>query len=533
MRAPFASLLTLLAVATPVTLATPIFLATPAWADEETLTVATGGAFTSMDPHYHNLGPNNSVANYVFEPLVKFDAQFHPTPGLAASWRAVDANTWEFKLQPDAKFQDGTPFTADDVVFTFGRIPQVLNSPSSFTFATKPVVRFDIPDPHTIRMTTAEPAPLFPLIVIAPMIVSRKNGEGATTADYNSGRATIGTGPYKLVSAALGDRVIFKRNDNWWGGKAAYANVVYRMIPNDAARSASLQAGDVDVIDQVPTRDVASLRTNPKLEILSAPGQRLIYLYVDYREQSPGITDLDGKPIPNPQRDLRVRRALSLAINRAGIRDRIMDGFSAPTGQLMPEGASGYDPAIQPDAYDLDTAKKLLAAAGYPNGFAITLQGPNDRYVNDRSIVEAIAQMWTRAGLKVTVDTKPASMFFAAASRDELGIDLTGWSSDTGEASSNLITLVASSNPAKGRGAVLRPSHYANPKADEIIERAIATLDVTAREALYRDATKIGADDMAFIPIHHQVNVWATRKGVPFHPRMVEGIRPQNFLPGQ
>ena len=199
----------------------------------------------------------------------------------------------------------------------------------------------------------------------------------------------------------------------------------------------------------------------------------------------------------------------------------------------MPEGASGYDPSIKPDPYDLDTAKKLLADAGYPHGFAITLQGPNDRYVNDRAIVEAIAQMWTRLGLKVTVDTKPASMFFAAAARDELGLDLTGWASDTGEASSNLVQIVASSNPAKGRGAVLRPSHYANPKADDVIERAIATLDETAREALYRDAAKLAAEDVAFIPIHHQVNVYAIRKGVPFHPRMTEGIRPQNFMPGK
>ena len=520
MRIWFASLLTLIA------------LGTTAMA-EDTLTVATGGAFTSIDPHYHNLGPNNSIANFVFEPLVKFDSQFHPVPGLAASWRAIDANTWEFKLQPDAKFHDGTPFTADDVAFTFGRIPQVLNSPSSFAFATKPVVKFDILDPHTIRMTTAVPAPLFPLIVTAPMIVSRKYGEGATTADYNSGKAAIGTGPYKLVAAALGDRVTFKRNDNWWDGKSPYETVIYRMIPNDASRSAALQAGDVDVIDQVPTRDVASLRTNPKLAILSAPGQRLIYLYVDYREQSPGVTDLEGKPIPNPMLDVRVRRALSIAINRNGIRDRIMDGFSAPTAQLMPEGASGYDATIKPDAYDTEGAKKLLAEAGYPHGFAITLQGPNDRYINDRSIVEAIAQMWTRAGLKVTVDTKPASMFFAAAARDELGISLTGWASDTGEASSNLITILASSNPAKGRGAVLRPSHYANPKVDEWVERAIATPDETAREALYREVTRIGTDDEAFIAIHHQVNVYAMRQGLPFHPRMTEGIRPQNFLPGR
>ena len=292
-----------------------------------------------------------------------------------------------------------------------------------------------------------------------------------------------------------------------------------------------------------PLPEAKFLKLSSFLDPKSAPGQRdgnLEYPYVEGLRLDEAMNELAfiatgiyGKPIPNPLRDVRVRRALSLAINRNAIRDRIMDGFSAPTGQLMPEGANGYDPGLKPDDFDTAQAKKLLAEAGYPQGFAITLSGPNDRYVNDRAIVEAIAQMWTRAGLKVTVNTMPSSMFFGTIARDEFGIHLIGWSSDTGEASSNLVSIIASSNPAKGRGAVLRGSHYANPRADEIIERAIATTDETTREALYREATRIGAEDVAFIPLHHQVNVYAIRKGVSFHPRMIEGIRPQNFMPGQ
>jgi peptide/nickel transport system substrate-binding protein len=282
----------------------------------------------------------------------------------------------------------------------------------------------------------------------------------------------------------------------------------------------------------VPTRDVAQLRQDPKLTVLAFPGQRLIYLSVDsQREQTPFVTDLAGKPIPNPLRDVRVRKALSLAINREGIKDRIMDGLSSPTGQLMPAGASGYDPSIKPDPYDLPQAKKLLAEAGYPNGFAMTLHGPNDRYVNDSSIAEAIAQGWTRIGIKTTVDTMPSSMYFSRAAKAEFSIRLSGWASDTGEGGNNLLQIVASVNPDKGRGAVPDPSHYANAHLDELIEKAVATIDPEERERLYVDAVHQAMADEPFIPLHQQVNVFALRKGLVMRERMQEGIRAWEVTP--
>jgi peptide/nickel transport system substrate-binding protein len=309
--------------------------------------------------------------------------------------------------------------------------------------------------------------------------------------------------------------------------------VNYRLIANDASRNAALQSGDIDVMDQVPTRDVADLRKNPKLSIIAAPGQRLIYLNVDsQREQTPFATDLAGKVLAaNPLRDVRVRKALSLAINRDGIRDRIMDGFAAPTGQLMPAGAVGYVPGIKPDPYDPSAAKKLLAEAGFPDGFGLTLQGPNDRYVNDSKIAEAIAQFWTRVGVKTIVDTMPSATYFSRSARAEFSIRLAGWGSDTGEASSNLIQIVASSNPDKGRGAVFDPSHYANPKIDALIEQAVATIDPVEREARYMAATEAAMPDMPFIPLHHQVNIWGLRKGLAMRPRMQEGIRAWEIEP--
>lgn len=515
MRALFAVLLAALAFTAPARA-------------ETLLRVGAGGAFSSLDPHYHNLSPNNVLAEYIFSPLVAFDGEFRPTPGLAESWRAVDDRTWEFKLRPGVLFHDGSPFTAEDVAFTFARVPKVLNSPASFTYATKPVTRLEILDPLTIRMHTAEPQPLLPVLLGQLWITSRKHGEGAQTSDYNSGKAAIGTGPYKLESVALGDRLMLRRNETWFGPRPAWDRVDYRVIANSSSRTAALQAGDVDIIEQVGTRDVASLRARPGIKVEAAPGQRLIYIATDAtREQTPFATDAAGKPLAaNPLRDPRVRRALSLAINREGIRTQIMDGFSAPTGQLMPLGAAGYDASLKPDPYDLAGAKRLLAEAGFPNGFALTLNGPNDRYVNDRSIVEAIAQMWTRAGVRTTVATVPANVFFPAATvRDEYSIYLTGWASSTGEASTSVVEILASSNPAKGRGAVFRPSKYINPAVDELVERSIATFDPEAREALYQEATRVAMAETAYIPIHHQVNIWAMRPGYALRTRMQEGIR--------
>ena len=209
-----------------------------------------------------------------------------------------------------------------------------------------------------------------------------------------------------------------------------------------------------------------------------------------------------------------------------------MDGFSAPTGQLMPEGASSYDPSIKPDPYcDPAQAKKLLADAGFPNGFGLTLHGPNDRYVNDSKIAEAIAQMWTRIGVKTAVDTMPSTTYFSRAIRFEFSIRVSGWASDTGEDSSNLVQLVASSNPDKGRGAIFDPTHYANAAVDAVIERALATLDGGQREALYRQAQQMAMPDLPIIPLHHQVNVWAIRNGLVFHQRMQEGIRAWDIAP--
>jgi len=502
---------------------------TPAFAQDtpKVLNVGTGGAFTSIDPHYHNLTPNNVIAYHLFSRLATLDGQYKPQPDLALSWMPINDTTWEFKLRPGVTFSDGTPFTADDVVFTFERIPKVVNSPASFTPSVKPVKTIEVVDPLTIRMHTFQPEPLLPTFLAQANIISRKHGQNAVTADYNSGKAAIGTGPYIMESVLLGDKIVFRRNEKYYGERPFWETVNYRLIANGASRTAALQSGDVDIIDQVSTRDVGLLQKDPKLVTVSPAGQRLIYLYLDTeRETTPFALDNAGKPLPkNPMKDLRVRKAMSHAINREGLRAQIMDGFAAPTGQLMPQGAGGYTADLKPDAYDLNLAKKLLAEAGYPQGFQITLHGPNDRYVNDRQLVEAIAQMWTRAGIKTAVNTMPASMFFSEGGRDVFSVNLTGWASDTGEASSSLVQIVASINIEKGRGAQPKPSHFARADIDRVVEASLATFDPAARERLYVEATKMAIAEQAFIPLHHQVNLWAMKKNYALLPRMQEGIR--------
>jgi peptide/nickel transport system substrate-binding protein len=497
------------------------------------LSIAVSGAVTSLDPHFHDLSPNSALGEHFFDPLVRTDDTGHPIPGLALSWKAVTPTEWEIKLRPGVTFHDGSPFTADDVAFTIARIPTVPNSPASFAIFTKPITQVEVPDKLTLRLHTAAPLPLMPMNLSGFLIVGRKHGEGATTGDYNTGKAVVGTGPYRLVSFTINDRTVMQRNDAWWGPKQDWEHATLRLIPANASRVAALQSGDVDAIDAVPTRDVAMLRRDPRLSVLALPGARLIYLFVDTRRApSPGITDKDGKPMAeNPLKDVRVRRALSLAINRDGIAQQIMDGLSAPTGQLQPKGTMGYDPTIAPDPYDPARARKLLEEAGWKDGFGITIAGPNDRYVNDAAIVQAIAQMWTRIGLKVNVDTMPAIMFFARGQREEYSANLTSWSSSTYEPDTTLIQLVASPDPARGRQTSLRPSHYANTAIDAVIDQAIETIDTGAREKLYQQATRMAMADLAVIPIHHQVNVWAVRKGLRRDPRISERVHIMDFHP--
>lgn len=501
------------------------FAATPVVAKE--LKIALGTEPTSIDPHYHNLGPNNALMAHIFDRLVDFDAQQRLRPGLAVSWKAVNPTTWEFKLRKGVKWHDGSPFTADDVVFTFGRAPNVPNSPGSFGIYVRGKTVEKVDD-HTIHIKTAKPYPLMPNDVATIAIVSKKHGTGASTADYNSGKAAVGTGPFKFTEYVPGDRIVFTRNDAYWGPKSPWTKVTLKPIKSGPSRVAALLAGDVDVVDQVPTTDIARLKKDKRLVLSSGVSNRVIYLHIDHaRDKSPFVKGKDGKEIKSPLRDVRVRRAISMAINRDAIVARVMEGQAIPAGQLLPKTFFGVSKKLKPVKFDMAGAKKLLAAAGYPNGFQLTLHGPNDRYINDAKIAEAVGQMLTRAGIQTKVETMTRSVFFKRASSGgpdkspEFSFILVGWGAGSGEASSPLKSLIATFNRAKGMGAGNR-GRYSNKEVDRLIEEALATVDDTKRAALLAKATEVAIEDGAIIPLHYQVNTWATRKGLKYTPRTDE-----------
>ena len=482
---------------------------------------------TAMDPHYHNLSPNNSLLSHIFESLVDQDERQRMKPGLAESWKVIDPTTWEFKLRRNVRFHDGTPFTADDVIFSFERAPNVEGSPSSFGIYARGK-QFVKVDDHTLHVKTKEPYPLMPNDVSQVFIVSRKHGQGAKTPDYNSGKAAIGTGPFRFVEYTPGNRIVVQRNEQYWGEKPVWQRVVFRGIKSDPSRVAALLAGDVDLIDQVPTADLERLKKDPKVTIAQVVSNRIIYLHMDhFRDDSPFVQGKDGKPIKNPLRDVRVRRAISMAIDRDAIVKRVMEGDAIKAGQLLPEGFFGVSKKLKPVDYDPNGAKKLLAEAGLPNGFRLTIHSPNDRYPNDARIAEAVGQMLSRIGIDTQVVTMTQGVFFRDASTGgpdktpKFSFILVGWGSGTGEASSPLKSLIATYDRDKGMGASNR-GRYSNPQVDKLINEALATVDDAKRADLLARATEAAIEDVAIIPLHYQVNTWAMRRGFTYQPRTDE-----------
>jgi len=510
-----------------MTIAVAATLSLPMSATAKTLVVGLKAEPSSIDPHYHNLTPNNALAREVFDRLIMPDEKQHLKPGLAVSWKAVDDLTWEFKLRKGVKFHDGSPFTADDVIFTFERAPNVPNSPSSFGTYIKGKTIKKIDD-YTIQISTEKPYPLMPNDLMTFSIVSKKYGEGATTEDYNSGKAAIGTGVLKFVEWVPGDRLVYARNDDYWGEKPEWDKIIIKPIKSNPARVAALLAGDVDFIDNVPTIDIARLKKDPKVNVMSSISNRVIYLHLDqFREYSPYVTANGGGKIKNPLLDQRVRKAISLAINRDAIVDRVMEGVAIKAGQLLPDGFFGVSPNLKPLEYDPKGAKSLLKAAGYPDGFEMTIHGPNDRYINDAKIAEAIAQMLSRVGIKTSVETMPKSVYFKRASRGgpnntpEFSMVLVGWGAGTGEASSPLKSLLHTYDKAQGYGAANR-GRYSNPEMDKLLEEALATVDDGKRQALLAKATEVAITDVGLIPLHYQVSTWAAKKGINFKARTDE-----------
>jgi len=493
----------------------------------EELTIGLASEPTAIDPHFHNLGPNNAMSRHIFDRLILQNELQQLEPGLAVSWAPIDDLTWEFKLREGVKFHDGSDFTADDVVCTWDRAPDVPNSPSSFATYTKGKSVEKIDD-YTIHFKSEAPYPLMANDVSTVAIVSDEGGCQGTTADYNDGSIAIGTGPFKFVSYRPGDSIVVERNEDYWGDKPIWTQVTFKPIQSGPARVAALLAGDVDVIASVPTTDVATLERNDDVSLSQGVSNRVIYLHMDHhRVDSPFVKANGGGAIDNPLQKLEVRKAISMAINRDAIVDNVMEGIAIKAGQLLPEGFFGVSDNLEPVEYDPAGAKELLAAAGYPDGFELTIHGPNDRYINDAKIAEAIGQMLTRVGIKTAVETMPRSVYFGRASKGgpndtpEFSFILVGWGAGSGEASSPLKSLIATHTPDKGWGSANR-GRYSNEAFDTLLTEALSTVDDTQRQALLAQATEMAIEDVAIIPTHYQVSTWGAQNGLNYVPRTDE-----------
>ncbi|CAG9174640.1 Glutathione-binding protein GsiB [Cupriavidus laharis] len=526
----FRSARALLRTAGAALLCSTVFTLSPAGsAHAEDLRIGLAADVTSMDPQWNNAGPNNAIALHIFESLVFMDKNARYIPGLALSWKPLNPTTWEIKLRPNVKWHDGSPFTSADVKASLERPEKLVNSPGSFTSYTKPIARIDTPDALTVRLTMSVPnyANLANDLNSVP-IMPKKVAATLTQAEFDSGKAMIGTGPFKFVRFARGQEIVMARNPDYWGPKPEWDRAIFRIITDNGARTSALLAGDVDVIESVPAADVAKLKQNPKFRIEQTVSWRTIFWQMDQsRDNPPYVTDKAGKPLgKNPFKDARVRAAISKAINRDAIVSRIMEGLAVPASSLVSPQIFGH-PGTKPEAYDPEGAKKLLAAAGYPNGFGLTLHATNNRYLNDAAVAQATASMLTRVGIQTKVETMPVAVYFTRARQGDFSFEMLGWGSAAADVALRSITGTPDAKTGYG---TWNWGKYSNPQLDKLIEKSLTTISSDkAREENAKAAAKFALDDHAIIPSHSQLAMWAMKKGLKYEARTDEWSLAQFF----
>lgn len=500
----------------------------------QVLRVGLASEPTAMDPHYHQATPNDALSAHVFETLVSADAGMKLTPGLATAWKPVDDTTWEFTLRQGVKFSNGAPFTPEDVIFTFCR---VLNNPQaiagSYANIARKIDRMEVKDGSTLVIATKAPYPLLAneltrmwilwsgiaqhdRIRFDPAHNCGVTGPWPTMEDFNSGKNAIGTGPYVLKSFVRGTGITLERNEAYWGAKPAWKEVKMTPVPNAGPRLTGLLAGDFDLIENPAARDLKRLDGDKKFNYVITPSVRVLFLQLDVaREPSPQVRAPGGK---NPLRDLRVRQAISMAIDRKAIVQRIMDGAATPANQFLPDGMFGALPHAPELKYDPAAAKKLLAEAGYPAGFSMTLSATNDRYINDAAVAQAVAQYLSRIGIQTDVNAMTRSVFFPQRAKREFSFAMGGWGSDTGEASSFLTYWVTSLDKDRGLGTS-NYGGFSDPDFDKVFRQAITTVDPAQRETLLRESVRRALAQLPSIPLHFESSAWAFRGDIAYEGR--------------
>jgi len=493
-------------------------LAAPA--EAKTLRMAVAGDASTMDPHANNAGNTTLVLRQIYEPLIDRNQKLEKVPGLATEWSNPSPNVWRFKLRQGVKFHDGSAFTADDVVFS---IQRALAPTSDYKLYVSGITEAKKVDDFTVDLITAAPNPIVPDGLPRVHMMSKAWAEKNNVQqpqNFRNKEETFavrnanGTGPFMLRTREPDSRTVMVRNANWWGasqpGVGNVTEVVFTPINNDATRFSALMSGEIDFVLDPPVQNLEALKRNPKVKVLEGAENRTLYLSMDQNRDELLYSNVKGK---NPFKDVRVRQAVYHAIDAEAIKTRVMRGQSVPTGSMWTEFVNGYSSANEKRLpVDREKAKKLLADAGYPNGFEVTFDCPNNRYINDEQICVAIAGMLAQVGIKANVAAQPFANFLPKVQRYETSFYLLAWGVPTFDALYTLQALIRS----KGEGAdgSFNYGRYSNAKVDAIIDQVKSELDLNKRRNLMIEALKLHNEDVGNIPIHHQMIPWAMASNV-------------------
>ena len=501
----------------------------------QTLTIGVRGGPDSIDPHFTATGTHAEALKHVFDTLVWSGDGLELMPRLAESWKVINDNTWEFKLRRGVKFHDGSEFTAQDVKFSIERVP-VVSGPNPTTIYVRRVKDVKIIDPYTVLVITDGAAPTLPNDFIRLFIVSAKAAAGLTKETsneaFNSGKAAIGTGPYKYVSWQPKGDLVLARNDAYWGPKEPWARHVRKEIPNDAARVAQLKAGQLDLITRVPASDVATLQRDSKITVQTIDTVYVFNIELDMRDKALNVTAKDGSALAkNPFLDLRVREAIDLAIDRKALAEVAMEGLGKPTSQIVTPSIFGFNKGLGERKYDPVAARKLLADAGYPGGFKVQFSFTQDRLPGDRQVGTSIAQMLAAVGIDAQANAQPAAVFFPARTRGDYSMSMSGWGTLTGEAHYTLSSLAHSNDKERKMGA-FNVLNYKNPVMDKLLQDAAIEMDLGKRRKFLEDANALLEKDRQRLPIVAVGSAWAMQKGkVTIKARVDEDTLAMNIKP--
>ena len=471
----------------------------------------------TLDPHSQNHATTLSLLQHTYEALTRYTKDYKIEPALATGWKQMSDTHWRFTLRKGVKFHDGSPFTADDVVFSFNRINQKQGTLQIYVTGVKEVVKVD---DHTVDFILTGPVPILLRNIRDFRIMSKtwaEKNRAENVQDYAkkeetyASRNTNGTGPYIIKGWSPDKEIVLTYHKGWWGKlDGNVTDVVYNPIKSDATRVSALLAGDVDLVTDLPVQDVERLRKDAKTKVLDGHEVRTIFIGMDQHNAELKYSDVKGK---NPFKDVRVRKAMNMAVDREAIKRVVMRGLSIPAGIMIAPGVHGHTKDIDVVMkYDPNGAKKLLAEAGYPNGFEFTLDCPNNRYVNDERICQALVGMWAKAGIRAKLNAIPFANFIPKILNFDSSAYLLGWGVATFDGLYTMQSLVRTKTT--GADGNFNQGRVSDPKLDTTIDAIKIATNPKARDALLREALVTTRDQHYYVPLHHQLRPWAMKKSV-------------------